>query len=812
MALRGLFRFQNPDSTKDLNDRFSGLVLKGVLDPGATHSSGAPAVTTPVVVRVPGQLAVDVISFMGVGTDGMVVVNDAPPNERLAVTAGITQYILVRSVYAAAGPADVAFEVRSNADWTAMLSSDKAKRLILAKITLGGGATEVLDTDIDLTENNIIDKFDRSFIRGVVDDASELPLDAGTIARVKEGDVYLAITERQFYRFNGTTWDTVTDGAVSDALTAHLNVLGPASSGTVSRDGDAYPAHPSLGISFDPTTTDLASTTVQEAIVEHVLQATDAHDASAISVTAISNIVATDVQAALAELEAEKVKVSGDTMTGELIITPATGTALAPTGANNGAGVGGRAILALGGNSTGADGAIGIAVVGGQSDVAEGGVGVLAQGGGGTSATGGTGLYGQGGSVSGGGGRGVFGQGGSPNGSGVVGTGSGTGNGIGVVGNGSGTAAGVHGVGGATSGSGVTGNGTGNGSTGVSGTGGGLFGTGVVGAGAGGGQGVLGVGQGVGQGVYGSGGATNGIGVEGGGGGTTGIGVSGTGGSAGTGVEGNGGATNGTGVVGNGGGSTGYGVVGNGGGASGVGIVGNGGSGSSGTGIIGTGGGSGADGVKGVSVSGKGVYGTVSNSSGQGGYFINTASGGSGTADGEALRAKGNMVWEGAHHISVTRKNSGVDADLTFSSSPDTYVSVPFAGTPTHQKGITITSNTNFVIARTALYLVSYNMSPYLATANSNNIGAKIIKSGGGVQDFPQSFSRTYMSEDSGAANTATGFQLAHTFYALFTAGDEIILQVVSHDGTNSAKIANGDSAGEERFATFQILQLSHLS
>lgn len=71
---------------------------------------------------------------------------------------------------------------------------------------------------------------------------------------------------------------------------------------------------------------------VQDNLDAHITDATDAHDASAISITAITNIDATDVQGALAEIQGQLdtvagdfVDVAGDTMTGSLIIDSGVG-------------------------------------------------------------------------------------------------------------------------------------------------------------------------------------------------------------------------------------------------------------------------------------------------------------------------------------------------------------------------------------------------------------------------------------------------------------------------------------------------------
>lgn len=558
MALRGLFQYRNQDSTKDLNDRFGGLVVKGVFDPG-TIDGAAGEVTTPVVQPVAGQLNVEILGFVAVGNDGMAIVHEVPPTTIMPVQANLTQYVLLRSAYTPGGNPDLLFEVMSSAAYTALVTSEKNKRIILAKITLGPGATEVTNGDIDLRENDIVDKRNRSFIRGVVAAAADLPLDGALeIKRVLTGDVYLAISERQFYRFDGAAWQTVTDGAVSALLTAHLNVS-----------------------SYEMPTW--------------------AHPGTAIRNVAAGNLVATNVQTAINELDTEKVAKAGDTMTGKLTITAVANHAIQATASSPGF---------VGGLFTGSTGAAGlVALAGSGSDGAQvfgngAGAGLVAYGGNtngpgvvgvsdagatpvflncgvqGTSAV--TGVYGGGGSTGVwgynlAGGDGVYGEGAvngvsgfsaSASGNGVLGAGY-----IGVRGNTSAVAAAkavsgvatpgvtaigdvvaVHGsingtISGGTQQAAVLGDASAATATGVPMAG--VWGIGPVG-------GTLG-----GVGVYGIGGTGNSNGVLG-------VGV-----GTGTGVVGNGGDTAGSwGVVGNSGINSGIGVLGNGFGASAVGVKG----------------------------------------------------------------------------------------------------------------------------------------------------------------------------------------------------------------------------------------------
>jgi hypothetical protein len=564
--LRGLFRFQNPDSTKDLNDRFSGLVLRGVLDPGAAHPSGAGQVITPVVVRVPGMLAVDVLGFMAVGADGMVVVHDAPPYTRLGLTASITQYVVVRTVYQPAGAPDTVFEVLSTADWSALSSTEKAKRIILAKVTAGVSSV-VSDSDVDLRENDIVDKFDRYFIRGVVQSNSMLPTDSPTaVKRVKTGDVYLVIDDRQFWRWSGTSWETVTDQYVNTDLQWHKGVNGPtvvlagtvtATNGLVavtSGSGTSFLTNLFIGdkvrfdsessiyvvagsitnTSFDLTTPYTGITGAGKIVTITHLNAEDggtpivspplgtrdaghypAHVAKSIQYAPPggSFVTARNVQDALSEIDVEKVKKAGDTMSGQLTINRtggvglsvttttggnaieatssggdkggvfvggtgvAGGTGVHATGAASSGGVGGKGIEAFGGTGT-TGGGTAIVATGSGTAVNDGGLGVQAFGGATSSAslgaTGGYGAVATGGTNTGtgAGGVGVSGSGGFTTGGGIGGSG-------------------VFGLGGAPSS-------TGNGGTGVHGQGGspagsGVGGTGVFGGGGSGGDGGAGV-------------------------------------------------------------------------------------------------------------------------------------------------------------------------------------------------------------------------------------------------------------------------------------------------------------------------------
>ena len=84
MALRPLLRFQNPDSTRDINDQ-SLVFNKGVFEGGRLF---------PVI----GSLNVRLTQFATVGADGMFVREDDEENI-LSVVDGERNYIVLRSRY-----------------------------------------------------------------------------------------------------------------------------------------------------------------------------------------------------------------------------------------------------------------------------------------------------------------------------------------------------------------------------------------------------------------------------------------------------------------------------------------------------------------------------------------------------------------------------------------------------------------------------------------------------------------------------------------------------------------------------------------
>lgn len=198
MPLRTLLRYRNPDLTTDVNHRLRDLVQKGVFSGG-------------LVLPVAGQLRVAVQPFAAVGADGMVTILEGAP-EQIAVTAGVTQYVLLRAVYVVNGPPTAEIEVLTTAAYGALTTAEQDERIILALVSLGGGASEVAVSDISFVPAESVDPVARGLVRGTVATKTALPdftePATGVTTQNKDFDIYLVQDEKVFY-----AWDTsgVTD-------------------------------------------------------------------------------------------------------------------------------------------------------------------------------------------------------------------------------------------------------------------------------------------------------------------------------------------------------------------------------------------------------------------------------------------------------------------------------------------------------------------------------------------------------------------------------------------------------------------------
>jgi len=220
MPKRALLKFRNPDSTKDINDRFSGLFNKGVFLGGQ-------------VTPVPGVLRVDVAPFATVGSDGMFVREDSEIT-RLDVSAGTKNYIVIRQEYIANGDPVVSVEslteIEFNGDGAPGLQGvNNPSLIVFATVNVPMGANSVDSSHISTVERNSIDTLGRLEFRGAVDDEVDLPGSGLNVNR--ENDFYIVRNgpnnEPALYAWDGADWFNMTNtGEVLTLLNNHqANIL-----------------------------------------------------------------------------------------------------------------------------------------------------------------------------------------------------------------------------------------------------------------------------------------------------------------------------------------------------------------------------------------------------------------------------------------------------------------------------------------------------------------------------------------------------------------------------------------------------------
>ena len=203
MTLRTLLKFQNPDSTQDLNDRFKDLLNKGVFSGGD-------------VEVVASTLTVRLTPFATIGFDGMFVREDDDDNI-LSVVANERNYIVVRQRYVANGDPIVSVESLTEAEYTG--DADPDALIVFAVVDVPFGATEVLSAHIEFFLRDVVDPIGRLAFRGVI---PALPLPLASTNANRAGDFYVVTDGNggfpEIWSWNGNAWVNITQAQTMISL------------------------------------------------------------------------------------------------------------------------------------------------------------------------------------------------------------------------------------------------------------------------------------------------------------------------------------------------------------------------------------------------------------------------------------------------------------------------------------------------------------------------------------------------------------------------------------------------------------------
>jgi hypothetical protein len=194
MALRALLQFQNPDSTRDMNDR-SRVFNKGVFS-GGNVTAGT-------------NLVVELAPFAAVGTDGMFVREDSTTNF-LTVVDGVRNFIFLRSKYV--DNAAPVVSVESLPEATYLGDPDLEFLIVFAVVDVPLLAVQVTAGMIEFQEADFVDPLGRLELRGRLTNIGDLPTLASNMNR--PGDFYVITSGTgdtpEMWAWNGVDWINVT--------------------------------------------------------------------------------------------------------------------------------------------------------------------------------------------------------------------------------------------------------------------------------------------------------------------------------------------------------------------------------------------------------------------------------------------------------------------------------------------------------------------------------------------------------------------------------------------------------------------------
>lgn len=227
MAMHAIFRFENLDSTRDLNSRFEGLFKRGIYDGGSVEIVGS---------------SVKVSKFKAITEDGMAVISDDDIIVPIPSTRN-SYYIILNAKYVIDG--DPIIEVRA-VDVTAIGNYDSPVKFAMF-------SNNTINTN-NIDYRDVVDAVGKNYYKGqfTLDNYPKENLFAGDWFFVKEGENY------KIYLYNGSgysSFESVTE--VTDSLSFHRNNVIKDISNSLNSNDTGYWNHPIID-STTPVSEDIA--------------------------------------------------------------------------------------------------------------------------------------------------------------------------------------------------------------------------------------------------------------------------------------------------------------------------------------------------------------------------------------------------------------------------------------------------------------------------------------------------------------------------------------------------------------------------
>jgi hypothetical protein len=209
MSRKYLLKYRNLDLTRDINERFVGLIDPGIISGGN-------------ITVIPSQLKVNIAPWKVFNKQGMVA-EETSAILSVDVQVGQTNVLALRVVYNQTSAPLVEFEVVEEGVFNGYTNRDEY--IVFGHVIVPLTATEVLASYIDLKPRMLIDPIGRRQERGTINSESLLPMANNLI-----GDTY-KVTDGtggpvNLFGWNGFTWVNMTNVvALQTQLTQHRQNL-----------------------------------------------------------------------------------------------------------------------------------------------------------------------------------------------------------------------------------------------------------------------------------------------------------------------------------------------------------------------------------------------------------------------------------------------------------------------------------------------------------------------------------------------------------------------------------------------------------
>jgi len=201
MTLRGIFSYQNLDSTSDLNALNAKIIDRGIYNNGLLIPSST-------------SLEVSIAPFVAVSYDGMVVQSDA--TETATIPANATSYLVCFAKWLSGSAPQLSIEVLTEVEWGT--STNRDYFITFAKLVVPSGATSILDTYISYSDADYADKAGKNSWRPRVSNYALLP-DIGN----RHGDTRVADNRAYYWDSTLGVWSPLLSGELTNMIISNWN-------------------------------------------------------------------------------------------------------------------------------------------------------------------------------------------------------------------------------------------------------------------------------------------------------------------------------------------------------------------------------------------------------------------------------------------------------------------------------------------------------------------------------------------------------------------------------------------------------------